>query len=34
MAALDAELMALSAACTAKTGGGKRSRFAKSIRFC
>jgi hypothetical protein len=24
----------LSAACTAKTGGGKRSRFAKSIRFC
>lgn len=32
MAALDAELMALAAACTAKTGG-KRQRFAKSMRF-
>lgn len=33
MAQLDKELMRLSAACTAKTTG-KRSRFAKSIRFC
>lgn len=33
MSALDAELMALSAACTAKTGNGKRTRFAKSMRF-
>lgn len=34
MAALEAELMALSAACTAKTSAGKRSRYAKSMRFC
>lgn len=33
MAQLDKELMRLSAACTAKTTG-KRTRYAKSIRFC
>lgn len=32
MAALDAELMRLSAACQAKTSG-KRARFAKGIRY-
>lgn len=32
MTALDAELMKLSAACTAKTTG-KPARYAKSIRF-
>lgn len=31
MAALDAELMRLSTACTAKTGG--RARYAKRLRF-
>ena len=33
MAALDAELMALSAACSAKSGGGRRARYAMSMRF-
>jgi hypothetical protein len=33
MAQLDKELMRLSAACNAKTTG-KRSRFAKRMRFC
>lgn len=33
MAQLDKELMRLSAACTEKTTG-KRTRYAKGIRFC